>query len=130
MVIVASEVERLAVALGRTITIGPRPLNATEYSRDVHIIQVCPLCEAKLGVLINDTARTSAVLHQSLFSIYDEHRCVTTIDPFRLFERAERALVAAAERIGVIDDPMLRARAEREAELMAVRANELRATMR
>lgn len=123
MVSVTSEVERLAAALDRTFVI------ETEHDQLVHVVQTCPLCDAQLGVWIG-TGVTDAALHRSLFTVYDEHCCVAAIDAFTQFERAERALVVAAERIGLVDDPILRARAEREADLMAARADELRAKLR
>ena len=72
-------------------------------------------------------ADTATKWTEELFALYDQHRCVIVEhDRHALFERAERALVTAAERISALDDAQLRARAEVEADRMAEVAKQLR----
>ena len=135
MATVEAEAQRLGAALGRAIdhTVASWALPTSHhvpqrYRHQHHLLQRCPLCLAVLGVWIetgtdNEVDVTS--LHRQLFSLYDAHRCVDHTEPFTVFERAERALVTAAERIGAISDPELRARAEAEADRMATLAKEL-----
>jgi len=128
MAIVASEAERnaafareikhLASSLGRTIAI-------EHSSAHPRVVQTCPLCDAVLGNLL-DKSMSPARIHRELFTQYDQHRCVVSTGAFEKFERAERALVTAMERIAVISDPELRARAELEADRMAAFCDELR----
>jgi hypothetical protein len=115
----ASEVERLAHALHRRIEV------ADASTFHIRVIQVCPICKAVLGNLLADD-QSAETIRRSLFAQYDEHRCVVSTDAFTKFERAERALVTAMDRISAIADPVLRARAEQEADRMAALAEQLR----
>jgi hypothetical protein len=126
MATVEGEVQQLRAALDRTFDYDPQ----NTYRGQHHIVQVCPLCDAGLGIwfeLDEGELFTAPQLRRKLFALYDEHRCVSSTDRHTMFERAERALLAAAERIGKLDDPELRSRAERESDHMARLAAELRA---
>jgi hypothetical protein len=124
MVTVEGEAQQLSAALDRTF----------EYDAAAHrgqvqdqhrVVQVCPLCDARLGLWVEGTVVPG--LRRQLFALYDAHRCVSSTDPHTMFERAERALLTAAERIDQLADPELRARAELEADRMAEIAARLRA---
>jgi hypothetical protein len=120
----ASEVERLARALDRRIEVADASTTSVSAFH-TRVIQICPICKAVLGNLLADD-QSAETIRRSLFAQYDEHRCVVSTDAFTKFERAERALVTAMDRISAIADPVLRARAEQEADRMAALADELR----
>jgi hypothetical protein len=121
---VAIEVEILARALHRRIEEASASTTSV-FSVHVRVIQICPICEAVLGNLLLDDQSAQAI-RRSLFAQYDEHRCIVSTDAYTKFERAERALVTAMDRISAIADPVLRARAEHEADRMATIAEMLR----
>jgi hypothetical protein len=117
-----SELARISEALGRTLrwTYG-------SIEVQVRVEQVCPICAIPLVLWFVLHGEDIAVerLHRELFPVYDDHRChATDLEP--MFEAAERELVRSAERIALIEDPILKQRAEHEADRMAVFAYELR----
>ncbi|MFT3692915.1 MAG: hypothetical protein QM831_07225 [Kofleriaceae bacterium] len=117
MVRIEDEVRRIATALGRQFDV--------EGDMSVRVAQHCPLCDAVLAVRINARQMDAEKLQRELFGFFDQHRCLISTPPFQMFERAERALVTAADRIASCD-PDLKHRAEHEADLMAARCEEFR----
>ena len=116
---VHDEVWRLSTALGRRCVVEERGTNI------YRVAQSCPLCDCELGLWVSDARDIGPpTLQRRLFAQYDEHRC-RQVETFDTFQRAERALVTAAERIAQVDDPDLRARVELEADRMAAEAQRL-----
>lgn len=130
IVSVASEVARIARALGRELACEQHPDRSGTQWR---VVQRCPICGLTLVTYFETEGETveGARLHRELFALYDGHRCVDARTPRDTLQAmlartdAESARIAARARelepteAALPDELNLFVRAEREFVVLA-----------